>query len=126
MHPKLLLCLALVLGGGLVGCSTAVRQQRAELIWPDAAASSWTPTIVSERFDHATTKMLGSKSDIAAVQQSIAPYQPRQNLSITDLRWLSPTLVMAKVRGMETGYLYVIQKKNGQWTVIVHYVQWRS
>jgi hypothetical protein len=126
MKPKLLLGLALVLSGGWLGCSTTAQQQRAELPWPDAAADSWTPSIVSERFNHAATKMLGSKSDIAAVRQTIAADQPRQNLNTTDLRWLTPTLVMAKVRGMETGYIYVVEKKHGQWTVIVHYVQWRS
>ena len=70
--------------------------------------------------------MLGSESDIAAIRQTIAADQPRQNLNTTDLRWLTPTLVMAKVRGMETRYIYVVEKMNGQWTVIVHYVQWRS
>jgi len=126
VKPKLLLCLTLVLSGFMFGCSTAAQQQRTELTWPDAAADFWIPSIVSERFNHAATKMLGSESDIAAVQQSIAADQPRQNLNITDLRWLLPTLVMARVRGMETGYIYVVEKKNGQWTVIVHYVQWRS
>ena len=124
MKTKLLLGLALVLSGGLVGCSTTARQQRTELTWPDA--DSWTPSIVSERFNHAATNTLGSKSEIAAVQQSITADQPRQNLNTTDLRWLTPTLVMAKVRGMETGYIYIVEKMNGQWTVIVHYVQWRS
>jgi len=120
------LSLALALSGGLLGCSTIAQQQRTELTWPDAATDSWTPSIVSERFNHAATKMLGSESDIAAVQQSVATDQPRQNLNTTNLRWLTPTLVMAKVRGMETGYIYVVEKKNGQWTVIVYYVQWRS
>ena len=126
VKPKLILCLALVLGGGLLGCSTTAQQQRTELTWPDAAADSWTPSIVSERFNHAATNILGSESDIAAIRQTIAADQPRQNLNTTDLRWLMPTLVMAKVRGMETEYIYVVEKMNGQWTVIVHYVQWRS
>jgi hypothetical protein len=126
MNFKLILCLALILSGGWFGCSTTAQQQCTELTWPDASANSWTPSIVSERFNHAATKMLGSESDIAAVQQSIAADQPRQKLNLTDLRWLTPTLVMAKVRGMESGYIYVVEQKNGQWTVIVHYVQWRS
>ena len=117
---------ALVLGGGLLGCSTATQQERAELTWPDASAGLWAPNVVSEGFDHATTKMLGSESDISTIRQTIAADQPRLNLYTTDLRWLTPMLVMAKVRGMETGYIYVVEKMNGQWTVIVHYVQWRS
>ena len=125
MKPKIILCLALVLSSGWLGCSTH-KQQRRKLAWPDAAADSWTPNIVSERFNDAATKMLGSESDIAAIRQTIAADQPRQNLNTTDLRWLTPTLVMAKVRGMETRYIYVVEKMNGQWTVIVHYVQWRS
>src|ERR1041385_510270 len=118
MKPKLLLCLALVLSGGLFGCSATAQQQRTELAWPDAAADSWTPNIVRVRFKHAATKMLGSESDIAAVRQTIAADQPRQNLYTTDLRWLTPTLVVTKVRGMETGYIYVVEKMNNQWTVI--------
>jgi len=126
MKLNLVLSLVLVLSCGLPGCSTTTQQQRTELTWPDAAADSWTPNVVSERFNHAAPKTLGNESDIAAVQQTIAADQPRQSLNTTDLRWLAPTLVMARVRGMETEYIYVVEKMNGQWTGIVHYVQWRS
>jgi hypothetical protein len=128
MKSKFILCFALVLNCGLFGCSTTAQQQRAELTWPEVAAGSWvfTPEIVSERFKHASTNALGSEDDIAEINKTIAADSLRQKLRVTDLRWLSTTLVMAKVRGMEAEYIYVVERKDGRWTVLVHYLQWIS
>lgn len=138
MKPKLILCLALVLSGGLFGCATnnAVKPNepkpvsfQGELTWPTVATGQWefTPKIVSERFKHASMNALGSDGDIAEINQIITADNPRpKNLRVTDLRWLSSTLAMAKVRAMEAGFVYVIEKKAGQWKVIAHYTQWIS
>jgi hypothetical protein len=124
---KLLLGLALVLSGGLLGCATnkAVKPvaMQKELNWPAVAAGEWmwTPPIVSERFTRASTNALGSEGDIAEINKSIATDNPRQQLRVTDLRWLSSTLTMARVRGIGTVFFYVVEKKGGRWTVLVHY-----
>jgi hypothetical protein len=123
--PKFVLCVALVLSGGLFGCSTTIQQQRSELTWPAVANGhwEWTPSIVSERFTHAATKALGSEKDLAKINKSIAADDLRQKLRVTELRWLSPKLAMARVSGENIRFDYVIEKKNGQWMVLVHYTR---
>jgi hypothetical protein len=134
MKPKLLLGLALVLSGGVLftGCSSPAQRQHAELSWPEKAEGLPWPQpvesakIIQERFNHASKVALGSESDIAAIDKTIAAYQPRQRLHVTDLRWLSPTVTMAEVRAMEAGYIYIVEKKEGQWVVLTYYLKWIS
>ncbi len=137
MKPKLRLSLALILCGGLFGCAgnKAVKSgapqpatTQGELAWPVVAAGQWefTPELVVERFKGASVNALGSNDDIVEINQSIAADNPRRKLRVTNLRWLSPTLAMAKVRAMEAEFVYVIEKKEGRWKVVAHYTQWGS
>jgi hypothetical protein len=125
MKTKLLLGLALVLSLGATSCSTAAKQQRAELTWPAVAAGqwAWTPRIVDERFSHASKEALGNNEDIAEITQVIAADNPHQTLRITELRWLSPTLAMARVSGTNVKFDYIVQKEEGRWQVVVHYTR---
>jgi len=128
MKPKLILGLALVLSGGLFGCSTTTQPTSAELTWPNVAAGTWAfvPAVVDERFKQASIKAMGTEDDIASINKSIISDNPRENVHVIALRWLSKMLVMARVRAMEAECIYVVEKLNGRWTVRVHYTQWIS
>lgn len=69
---------------------------------------------------------MGTEDDIASINKSIISDNPRENVHVIALRWLSKMLVMARVRAMEAECIYVVEKLNGRWTVRVHYTQWIS
>jgi hypothetical protein len=125
MKTKLVLILSLILSAGATSCSTSTKQQRAELTWPAVAVGqwAWTPRIVDERFSHASKSALGSNKDMAEINQVIAADNPHQKLRITELRWLSPTLAMARVSGTNVKFDYIVQKEEGRWQVVVHYTR---
>lgn len=82
--------------------------------------------IVEERFKSASTKPLGSETDITAIDQAIKTSHPAWNLQVEELRWLSPSLAMARVRAPEAEYFYVVEKREGQWSVLTYYLRWIS
>lgn len=101
--------------------------------WPDRETSGlpWprpreSIKVIERRFAHAPLKDLGTESDFAAIRELIIADRPRLNLRIEQLRWLSPVLVIAKVRATESEYFYVVEKKNGQWTILNYYLEWIS
>lgn len=136
MKPKLLLGLALVLSDALFGCSSNghVSVESVKIVtWPDREAQgpAWprpmeSMNIINERFAHGSTNVLGNDGDIAAIQGVITTHQPSQSLHVAELRWLSKTLVMARVRAMEAEYYYVVEQKNGRWKVLTYYLIWIS
>jgi hypothetical protein len=78
--------------------------------------------ILHERFTQASQAPLGVPGDAAAIKKAI--YARRA--VVTEVRWLSPTLVVARAGGGMPGghisYYFVVRKKPGTWEVLTYYV----
>jgi len=127
------LSLVLGLAGALVGCSKTTGKNGAELTWPakESHGPAWARPkecigIVEERFKNASTKALGTETDIAEIHQVINSSHPNWKLQVEELRWLSPSLAVARVRAPEAEYFYVIEKEKDKWAVLTYYLHWLS
>jgi hypothetical protein len=132
-----ILSVEIMRGGVLVGnllFEDAAEQTGAasgELSWPDRETNglAWpkpigAAKIIHDRFLSASTNALGSVADIEAIKSAIVAAKPRGR--VEEIRWLSPRLVIAKVRLMESGYYYVAQKKKDEWEILTYYLHWIS
>lgn len=82
--------------------------------------------IVDERFAHASSNVLGTADDVAAIGLEIAEDLEPRAAEVREIRWLSPTLVMADTYVKYAGFFYVVEKKGGKWSVLTHYLLWRG
>jgi len=116
------LAFTVVAGLGLLGCSAPGWPDREDgLAWPKPQSAA---RILDERFAKASTNALGSTTDIAVIKSAIAVSEPQGR--VTDIRWLSPTLVMAKVRLPESAWYYVVEKRRKEWLIRTCYLKWIS
>ncbi len=89
--------------------------------WPspkDAAGQ------LTDRFESADRNALGSTNDVAAIYQAIAGQRAPTEVDVREVRWLSPTLVMAYTRTRTAAYYYVLEKKSGSWGIVTYYLIW--
>jgi len=89
--------------------------------WPNPKEAS---KILYDRFLQASTNALGTAEDIKALQQAIAAHKAPLRVEVRDVRWLSPSLVMAYTRTEFAAYYYVTEKKKGKWSVLSYYMLW--
>jgi len=100
--------------------------------WPSPDASPYELASVQSQFDKASIKPLGSKADMIEIKKAILSYRGEPSVNyVGELRWLSPTQVMAKCALLNgnvgsSGYTYVLEKRSGIWKVIVVYMDWIS
>jgi hypothetical protein len=85
--------------------------------------------MVESRWDAASKKRLGSAQDEAEIRRVLHDAHPE--MSVTELRWLSPTEAMAYTESGKNGppgwmgyasYYCAFQKKKGQWRFIAYYL----
>jgi hypothetical protein len=99
--------------------------------WPSQpdGADVGTYPMVESRWDAASKKRLGSAQDEAEIRRVLHDAHPE--MSVTELRWLSPTEAMAYTESGKNGppgwmgyasYYCAFQKKKGQWRFIAYYL----
>ena len=114
-------------------CFIALAAFPADYQWPATRGGGWpkdkdAQKTLDDRFDKASKKSLGSDTDIAAIKKAIlADMVQPTGASVSEVRWLSPTLVMAKAGWhsgpLDRGYLYyVVEKKEANWKIVTHYL----
>ena len=99
----------------------------AEFSWPKQGSDPkalW--KIIDERYAKASTNSLGTAGDIAAIKQAIAADAQPQIVEVREIRWLSPSVIMAFTRTQSAAYYYVSEQKNGKWGIVTHYQIWVS
>ncbi len=106
----------------------------AEYKWPerDADPYPWpkgegSQKLLNERWAKASKKSLGTDEDAAAIKKAITAHIKGKRARVREIRWLSPTLVMATASwysGPEAsaGYYYVVQKPNETWEILTYYM----
>jgi hypothetical protein len=114
-----------------VGLLMALAAEGGDPSWPDWETNglAWPKPdgagkIIGDRFRSASAKALGSTADIEAIKSAIVAARPRGK--VMEIRWLSPRLVMAKLRFPESSYYYVVQKRKEQWEILTYYLDWIS
>jgi hypothetical protein len=121
--------LLLLVAIALVGCSTDWPQSKPGLYnWYTSDASQ---EVVNQRYEHASAKPLGTKTDIADIRTNILNDKEHVCSQVKEIRWISPTQVMAKagIYGPNLGsseYTFVLEKNNGVWKVVACYMDWIS
>lgn len=79
------------------------------------------------RFEKASRQQLGTDADAAAVREMILrDIEPRPHADIKELRWESPVVVIATAFWWETSdagarLLFAVEKKDGQWKIVLHH-----
>ena len=118
---------------GLIICFIALAAFSADYQWPATREGGWpkdkdAQKTLDDRFDSASKRSLGSDTDIAAIKKAILTDMAQPTgASVSEIRWLSPTLVMVKAgwysdplsRGH---YYYVVEKKEADWKIVTHYL----
>ena len=108
-------------GSGCVADHSWPRHASDPFPWPEPKAAV---KVLEDRFDAASTSALGTPSDIAAVQKAVAARARPEVADVRELRWLSPTLVMAYTRTPHAAFYYVAEKRSGNWYILKHYMLW--
>ena len=95
-----------------------------EFSWPKEIRDQKERKIIDDRYAHASTNALGSTNDIAAIKHAIAADMKPQEVEVREIRWLSPSLVMAYTRTESAAYYYVSEKRKSTWEIRAHYGIW--
>ena len=82
--------------------------------------------VLNERWGKASKKPLGKEADTAAIKKTVLRHIKWENSSVSEVRWLSPTLVMAFAswHGRDlaaAGFFYVIHKQKDKWEIVIYY-----
>ncbi|MBI3879820.1 MAG: hypothetical protein HY301_07110 [Verrucomicrobia bacterium] len=80
--------------------------------------------LLNDRFSNASSTALGSTEDILKIRQAVTEQNPREKQRVEELRWLSASLVMARVRAPEASYCFVLEKKKRAWGILARYLRW--
>ena len=89
-----------------------------ELRWPfplepDALA------IVGKRFAAGSARSLGTQEDVRQIRTTVAGR--KSSTHVSDIRWLSPTLVVAAGTDGPYQVFWPVAKKSGRWEVLMEY-----
>ncbi len=104
----------------LLFCLTALCRYSVagELQWPfplqpDAIA------IVGKRFAQGSARPLGTQEDVSQIRAAVAG--KKNSVHVSEIRWLSPTLVVAAGTDGPYQVLWPVAKKSGKWGVLMEY-----
>ena len=85
--------------------------------------------ILIERWNKGSKEPLGTNADTAAIKKTIFAHvkMKNPNAKVREVRWLSPTLVMAKASWSygdmaSARYFYVVQKTKDKWEIVTYYM----
>ena len=105
--------------------------------WPETQPESlWVKDdvgrmLIGLRWKSASKAALGSQADIDAIRRVVLERMKIKNAKVNEIRWLTPNRVMVYASWYggplaAAGYTFVLDKSDGQWTVIVRYMDWIS
>ena len=104
----LLLCLTMLCHYSVAG----------ELQWPFPLQPD-ALTIVGKRFAAGSARTLGTQEDVAQIRTTVAG--KKSSTHVSDIRWLSPTLVVAAGTDGPYQVFWPVAKKSGKWQVLMEY-----
>jgi len=85
--------------------------------------------VLTERWNKASKEPLGTHADTAAIEKTIFAHvkMNNPNAKVREVRWLSPTSVMAKASWVygdlaSARYFYVLQKTKDKWRIVTYYM----
>jgi outer membrane murein-binding lipoprotein Lpp len=79
--------------------------------------------ILQERYVKASEKALGADADVSAVRSVIVKHMKQEENTVREIRWLSPTLVMAFAHSRYASYWYIVEKRKDTWQVLTYYME---
>jgi hypothetical protein len=105
--------------------------------WPETRPnSSWVKDtlglmLIELRWKSASKDPLGNQEDIEAIRHATLGHMKSINSKVNEIRWLSSDRVMVDASWYSTplaaaGYSFVLYKREGQWTILVRYMNWVS
>jgi hypothetical protein len=89
-----------------------------ELRWPHPLEPD-ALGIVGKRFAVGSARRLGTQEDVSQIRATVAGR--KSSTHISDIRWLSPTLVVAAGTDGPYQVFWAVAKKCGKWEVLVEY-----
>ena len=104
----LLICLTMLCGYSFAG----------ELQWPFPLEPD-ALSIVGKRFALGSARPLGTQEDVSQIRATVAGR--KNSTHVSDIRWLSPTLVVAAGTDGPYQVFWAVAKKSGKWEVLVEY-----
>lgn len=104
----LLICLTMLCRYSLAG----------ELRWPHPLEPD-ALGIVGKRFAVGSARRLGTQEDVSQIGVTVAGR--KSSTHVSDIRWLSPTLVVAAGTDGPYQVFWAVAKKSGKWEVLVEY-----
>ena len=104
----LLICLTMLCRYSLAG----------ELRWPHPLEPD-ALGIVGKRFAVGSARRLGTQDDVSQIRATVAGR--KSSTHVSDIRWLSPTLVVAAGTDGPYQVFWAVAKKSGKWEVLVEY-----
>ena len=104
----LLICLTMLCRYSLAG----------ELRWPHPLEPD-ALGIVGKRFAVGSARRLGTQEDVSQIRATVAGR--KSSTHVSDIRWLSPTLVVAAGTDGPYQVFWVVGKKSGRWETLMEY-----
>ena len=104
----LLICLTMLCRYSLAG----------ELQWPFPLEPD-ALSIVGKRFALGSARPLGTQEDVSRIRAAVAG--KKSSTHVTEIRWLSPTLVVAAGTDGPYQVFWPVAKKSGKWEVLMEY-----
>jgi hypothetical protein len=76
---------------------------------------------VGKRFSVGSTRLLGTQEDVSQIRSTVAARKKIGSVHVSDIRWLSPTLVVAAGTDGPYQVFWVVGKKSGRWETLMEY-----
>ena len=89
-----------------------------ELRWPHPLEPN-ALDIVGKRFAGGSAQRLGTQEDVSQIRATVAGRKTSTHVS--DIRWLSPTLVVAAGTDGPYQVFWAVATKSGKWQVLMEY-----
>jgi hypothetical protein len=100
----------------------------ADLEWPDRdKLDAKGVEILFARYAQASKKPLGTDQDVESIKKVVVVHMKRASARVNEIRWLSPTLIMAETSWHEAPkaggtYFYIVEKNKDTWVVKTYYL----
>lgn len=107
----LLACLTMLCGYSVAG----------DLRWPVPLIEPNALRIVEERFAAGSARSLGTQEDVNQIRSIVAARKKIGSVHVSEIRWLSPTLVVAAGTDGPYQVFWPLAKKSGRWEVLMEY-----
>lgn len=95
--------------------------------WPDMTWSEKSRPSASDnayfdrRWELASTNMMGNLADLSEIKKL---FTTRPSMKVREIRWVSPTTVIAEISTDSVGYYCLVRKEGEQWRIIARKLLW--